>query len=95
MRGAPNPLFEGFLRGLLVKESSGDCGLIGLADEIRRHGTKKPLVLRPRNEEAARPKESGSRFVGLWKESTQTGIRTQDQLVKSQLLYQLSYLRIA
>ena len=28
------------------------------------------------------------------KESTQTGIRTQDQLVKSQLLYQLSYLRL-
>ncbi len=25
---------------------------------------------------------------------TQTGTRTQDQLVKSQLLYQLSYLRI-
>ena len=25
--------------------------------------------------------------------STQTGTRTQDQLVKSQLLYQLSYLR--
>ena len=28
------------------------------------------------------------------KESTQTGTRTQDQLVKSQLLYQLSYLRL-
>ncbi len=27
-------------------------------------------------------------------ESTQTGTRTQDQLVKSQLLYQLSYLRV-
>ena len=26
--------------------------------------------------------------------STQTGTRTQDQLVKSQLLYQLSYLRV-
>ncbi len=26
--------------------------------------------------------------------STQAGIRTQDQLVKSQLLYQLSYLRV-
>ena len=31
---------------------------------------------------------------GGFKKSTQTGIRTQDQLVKSQLLYQLSYLRI-
>ncbi len=29
-----------------------------------------------------------------WGESTQAGIRTQDQLVKSQLLYQLSYLRV-
>ena len=28
-----------------------------------------------------------------WGESTQAGIRTQDQLVKSHLLYQLSYLR--
>ena len=32
--------------------------------------------------------------AGHLKESTQTGIRTQDQLVKSQLLYQLSYLRL-
>ncbi len=29
-----------------------------------------------------------------WGKSTQAGIRTQDQLVKSQLLYQLSYLRV-
>ena len=29
----------------------------------------------------------------LLERSTQTGTRTQDQLVKSQLLYQLSYLR--
>ena len=28
-----------------------------------------------------------------YKNGTQTGTRTQDQLVKSQLLYQLSYLR--
>ncbi len=32
--------------------------------------------------------------LGAERESTQTGIRTQDQLVKSQLLYQLSYLRV-
>ena len=31
---------------------------------------------------------------GAKAESTQTGTRTQDQLVKSQLLYQLSYLRV-
>ena len=30
----------------------------------------------------------------LIERNTQTGTRTQDQLVKSQLLYQLSYLRI-
>jgi hypothetical protein len=29
-----------------------------------------------------------------YENGTQTGTRTQDQLVKSQLLYQLSYLRI-
>ena len=34
-----------------------------------------------------------SRLI-LVAKSTQTGIRTQDQLVKSQLLYQLSYLRV-
>ncbi len=37
----------------------------------------------------------GSRGRGdIEKESTRTGTRTQDQLIKSQLLYQLSYPRI-
>ena len=42
------------------------------------------------------PVSTGSRQGGRQAErgGTQTGTRTQDQLVKSQLLYQLSYLRI-
>ena len=42
-----------------------------------------------------------ARFCGLWirkwlkmRGSTRTGTRTQDQLIKSQLLYQLSYPRL-
>ncbi len=50
-----------------------------------------------RREEVSRPQlrcRSRCRSpLGLRRRSTETGTRTQDQLVKSQLLYQLSYLR--
>ena len=59
---------------------------------MRRRGSRPRLLAEGLPQRADEKTLLGE--VGWEKGSTKTGIRTQDQLVKSQLLYQLSYLRV-